>query len=428
MKHLPSLFVLSAVLVIVLSAAPSQLVQAQTFQVLHTFTGGPDGNSPRAGVTVDRAGNLYGTAYQGGKLTCDAPWGCGEIYLLKHAGSNWVFHPLYSFTWGTDGKWPASRIVFGPDGALYGSTYEGGGDQCGDAGCGTVFKVQPPAAFCRSVSCPWPETVLYAFNGDSDGYWPWAGGDLHFDQSGNIYGTTPYTTYGSNVYGVVYELTRSGSGYTESVLHAFSNSDGSQPLAGVISDTAGNLYGTTVAGGLFASGTVFELTYVEGVGWTEIVLHNFTLSGNDGGSPYAGLISDQAGNLYGATYLGGPQGGGAVFELSPGSGGWTFNVLYTFTTGGCGPQSSLTMDAAGNLYGATLCGGANHFGSIFKLALVNGAWTYTSLHDFAGADGDNPVGVTLDGSGNLYGATIYGGNYSGLCQHDGCGVVWEITP
>jgi uncharacterized repeat protein (TIGR03803 family) len=427
MNRLTPFFVLSVVFVIGLSAAPSQLAQAQTFQLLHTFTGGLDGASPQAGLTVDRAGNLYGTAYQGGILTCNSPWGCGEIYRLKQVGSNWTFSPLYSFTWGTDGKWPASRVVFGPDGALYGSTYEGGSDQCGGVGCGTVYKVQPPASFCQSVFCQWPETVLYSFNGNSDGYWPWNGGDLLFDQSGNIYGTTPYTTSGSNVYGVVYKLTRSGSSYTESVLHAFSNTDGSQPLAGVISDSAGNLYGTTVAGGVYGYGTVFELTYNAGA-WTETVLHSFTL-GNDGGAPYAGLISDQAGNLYGATNQGGAQEGGVVFELVPGNGGWTFNVLYNFTTGACGPMASLTMDASGNLYGATLCGGANHAGSVFKLALANGVWTYTSLHDFNYTDGDNPWGsVSLDSSGNLYGTTLYGGNYSGLCQHDGCGVVWEVTP
>ncbi len=429
MKRLPSLFALSAVFVIVLSAAPGQLVQAQTFQLLHTFTGGLDGASPQAGLTVDSAGNLYGTAYQGGILTCNAPWGCGEIYRLKQVGSSWVFTPLHSFTWGTDGKWPASRVVFGPDGALYGSTYEGGGGECGDLGCGTVYKVQPPASFCQSVFCQWPETVLYSFNGNSDGYWPWNGGDLLFDQSGNIYGTTPYTTYGSNVYGVVYELTRSGGSYTESVLHTFSDSDGSQPMAGVISDSAGNLYGTTVAGGLYGYGTVFELSYNVGVGWTETVLHSFTLNGNDGGAPYAGLISDPAGNLYGVTNQGGAHEGGVVFELVPGGGGWTFNVLYSFTVGACGPLAHLTRDAAGNLYGATLCGGVYQLGSVFKLTLANGVWTYTSLHDFSGPDGYKPWGsVALDGSGNLYGTTLYGGNTSGLCEYDGCGVVWEITP
>jgi uncharacterized repeat protein (TIGR03803 family) len=292
-------------------------------------------------------------------------------------------------------------------------------------GCGTVYKLVPRgAAFCRSTSCPWAETVLYAFNGDSDGYWPLFA-DLLFDQARNIYGTTPYTTSGLGIYGVVYELTPTDHGYTQTILHSFSGGDGSQPNSGVISDDAGNLYGTTEAGGLYGYGTVYELTNVPGTGWTETVLHNF--NAYDGSNITAGLISDQSGNFYGAASIGGNHGGGTVFELTPGAGGWTFNVLYNFPQ--CGPQSSLTMDAAGNLYGAILCGGANNAGAVFKLASSNGSWTYTSLHDFNYTDGDNPWGsVTMDSSGNLYGTTIYGGNYSGLCQHDGCGVVWKITP
>lgn len=428
MNRLVTAFVLPALALLILLAAPSQRAQAQTFQVLHMFTGGLDGQVPFSGVTIDRAGNLYGTASQGGDLNCSPPWGCGTAYRLKHAGSNWTFTPLYSFTGGTDGVGPRSRVLFGPDGALYGTTGSGGGPDCGGIGCGTVYKLVPPAAtFCHSIVCPWTETVLYSFRGDSDGYWPLAA-DLLFDQSGNIYGTTPYTTSGSNIYGVVYELTPVGGGYSESVLHTFMNSDGSQPYnSGVIADNAGNLYGTTAAGGTYGYGTAFELTYLSGTGWTETVLHNFDAT--DGSNVFAGLVSDRAGNLYGATNIGGLFGGGVIFELVRGAQGWTFSLLHSFASNDCGPMASLAMDAAGNLYGTTPCGGANGAGSIFKFALVNGIWTYTTLHDFDFSDGDNPWGnVTLDSNGNLYGTTIYGGDYSGLCQHDGCGVVWEITP
>jgi len=425
MNRLGTLLVLSALLVIVLSAA-SQSAQAQTFQVLYAFTNELDGATPFSGVTVDRAGNLYGTASLGGNLACSPPWGCGTSYRLKRSGSNYTFSPLYSFNGEPDGRWPENRVLFGPDGALYGTTYEGGGGQCGSVGCGTVFKLQPAATFCRSVFCSWTATVLYSFNGDSDGYWPMFG-DLLFDQMGNIYGTAPYTTSGSDIYGVVYELTPSNGDYTQSVLHTFSGSDGSQSFGGVISDNAGNLYGTTEAGGQYGYGTVFELTKGAGGGWTESVLHNF--NDYDGSNITAGLVADQSGNLYGAAAIGGATGGGTVFELSPGETGWTFNLIYTFPHADCGPQSSLAIDAAGTLYGALECGGAHGAGSVFKLAFSSGSWIYTSLHDFNFTDGDNPWGsVTLDSSGNLYGTTLYGGNYNGLCQNYGCGVVWTITP
>ncbi|HKD83665.1 MAG TPA: choice-of-anchor tandem repeat GloVer-containing protein [Terriglobales bacterium] len=327
MNRLPPYLVLLFLLLIVFVVDSCQCAQAQTFQLIHTFSGAMDGGTPYAGLTIDRAGNLYGTAYQGGDLTCDAPWGCGTIYQLKRSGSNFVFNPLHSFTAGADGRWPASRLIFGPDGALYGTTYEGGTANCGGIGCGTVYKVQPPATFCRTTLCPWLETVLYSFTGNADGYWPWSGGDLFFDPAGNIYGATPYTTYASNIYGLVYELTRSGNSYTQSVLHGFSGSDGSQPLAGIVADSSGNVYGTTGAGGLYGKGIVFELTYVAGVGWTETVLHNFSGYPNDGDTPYGGLIPDPSGNFYGTTYLGGTHGGGTVFELVRGNGGWSFVTL-----------------------------------------------------------------------------------------------------
>src|SRR5215469_12179645 len=144
MNRLPPYLVLLFLLLIVFVVDSCQCAQAQTFQLIHTFSGAMDGGTPYAGLTIDRAGNLYGTAYQGGDLTCDAPWGCGTIYQLKRSGSNFVFNPLHSFTAGADGRWPASRLIFGPDGALYGTTYEGGTANCGGIGCGTVYKVQPP--------------------------------------------------------------------------------------------------------------------------------------------------------------------------------------------------------------------------------------------------------------------------------------------
>jgi uncharacterized repeat protein (TIGR03803 family) len=267
--------------------------------------------------------------------------------------------------------------------------------------------------------------VLYDFKGDPDADTP---SDVIFDQAGNLYGTTLYG--GIENSGTVFWLAPSGGGYTESVIYSFAGSpDGAQPAA-VIFDAAGNLYGTTVYGGREGYGTVFELS-PSGSGWTEKVLYNFQ-DGTDGEYPADGVIFDQSGNLYGATVEGGSGAGGTVYELSPSNGSWTLSTLYSFTSlpNGCGPSGSLVMDAAGNLYGTTYCAGTYEFGSVFKLTPTpKPPWTYTSLHDFTGgSDGGNSTSnVTFDASGNLYGTTVYGGTLGG-CGGAGCGVVWEITP
>jgi uncharacterized repeat protein (TIGR03803 family) len=405
-------------IVFVLMVVTSQAAQAQSFQVIHTFTNGPDGEYPLAGLTLDRAGNLYGTT-AGNYIVS-----YGTVYQLRPKGTGWVLSTLYTFTGAPDGGEPRARVVFGPGGLLYGTTFGGGNSACGSGGCGTVFKVRPPLRACTTSLCPWTETVLYAFKGFPDAAFP-EYPDLIFDQAGNIYGTT--TLGGSNQCsgsgcGTAFRLTPSGSGWTESVIYNFGtgSSDGAVPFAGVIFDNAGNLYGTTFGGGT-GSGTVFRLT-PPGNGWTEKILYNF--QGNDGDFPYAGLIFDQSGNLYGATSDGGTGGGGTVFELSPSGGSWTLTVLYSFTgTQGCGPFANLVMDAAGNLDGTTYCDGAYGFGSVFKLTPTpTPPWTYTPLHDFTGgSDGKWPVSnVTLDMSGNLYGTASQGGTHFG--------VVWKITP
>src|SRR5271166_2917290 len=163
---------------------------------------------------------------------------------------------------------------------------------------------------------------------------------------------------------------------------------------------------------------------------TENVLYRFQ-DGSDGAVPFGGVIFDNSGNLYGSTLVHGLGGGGTVFELSPANGNWTFSLLYSFIGSGFGPAASLTMDAAGNLYGTTDKNGAFGAGTVFKLTPSGGSWKYTSLHDFTGgSDGGNPFSnVTFDANGNLYGRTSAGGDTSGDCQGlVGCGVVWEITP
>ena len=388
-------------------------LHAQTFTVLHTFTGGQDGKSPYAGVTLDQAGSLYGTTTAGGA-------GYGTVYKLTHKGPAWTFNPLFSFD-GSDGANPEARVIFGPNGTLYGTTEGGGLNNC-NTGCGTVFNLRPSATACRAALCPWTETVLYAFKGHfSDGAAPGAG-DLLFDQAGNIYGAT--SGGGGYDYGAVYELTPSGGGWTESILYSFPGGVGGfYPFSGVIFDNAGNLYGTTVDGGLANRGTVFELTYSAGSGWTESILYDFP-NGSDGSGPQPGLIFDPLGNLYGATPRGGKGGAGTVFKLTPaGNGNWMYSLVYSFTGGDpCGPWGTLVMDEAGNLYGTTYCGGFG-YGRVFELTPSSGGWAYKDLYDFTGgSDGAHPYGsVVFDASGNLYGTTYTGGS-------QGDGVVWEITP
>jgi len=403
---------------------------SQIYSVLHNFSGGADGANPYAGITIDQAGNLESTASGGGL-------GYGTVFKLKYSQSGYSFGILYTFTGGSDGAFPYNGVVIGSDGSLYGSTYLHGGNGCGGNGCGTVFNLRPPATFCRAVLCPWMETVLYDFMGGSDGSEPTQGTNVIFDQMGNIYGTT--VSGGAYGHGTVYKLTRSGGGWRESVIHTFGGpGDGAQPMHSVIFDTSGNLYGTTLSGGANNNGAVFQLVQ-SGSGWTENILVSFSLSGSAGAIPYAGLLIDHSGNLYGATSANasggrppfGYGGGGAVFELIPSDGGWTLKVLYNFSDPGggyhCGPYGNLVMDAAGNLYGTTYSDGAYGYGSVFKLTPASGQWTYTSLHDFCSdgwpcSDGQLPSGdLTMDANGNFYDTASRGGTST-------YGVVWKITP
>ena len=400
----------------VLSMIAAQAAPAQTYNVLHTFRG-PDGAVPFAGVTMDGTGNLYGTTTAGGN-------GYGTVFKLAHEGSAWILTKLYAFTGGRDGSTPYARVIFGPDGTLYGTTIAGGGGTC-DGGCGTVFNLRPSPVVCKSVACPWIETVLYRFTGGSDGGVPLFG-DLVFDHAGNLYGTT---SAGGNTSGncapsgcgVVFELTPAHGSWTETVLHSFSldGRDGGYPASGLIFDNSGNLYGTTVFGGTNFSGAVYQLTH-SGPGWVENTLYSF---GTEGDEPFGGLVVDRSGNLYGATALGGSGESGTIFELTPSRGNWTFTLLHTFAADGVGgPENSLTMDSAGNLYGTAITDGLFLVGSVFKLIPGSGGWTYVDLHDFDSGGGEFPSGaVILDSGGNLYSTTENGGS-------GGAGVVWEITP
>jgi len=402
-------FALTATFVVIAAGSPA--APAQTFSVLHYFTGGADGQFPFAGVTVGPSGVLYGTSDTGGAH--DA----GTVFKLNQVNSAWVFSPLYEFTGGSDGGNPEGGVVIGPSGALFGTAAYGG------ANVGLVFELRPPAAFCRSVLCYWDQTVLHTFTARPDGAYP-AYENLTFDQAGNIYGTTEGG--GVSGYGTVFELTPSGGGYTESILHNFgSGTDGQSPFAGVVFDAAGDMYGTTPNGGTGTEcqescGTVYQLMPSNG-GWLENVLVNF--GGANGEHPYGNLLIDASGNLYGTTNGGGQNGvGQVVFKLAPSEGGWTYSALYSFTS--CESSGGLAMDAAGDLFGVCLAGAGA--GWIFELSNCSETCTLIDLHDFNGRDGNFPyAGPVLDANGNLYGSTVYGGPVN--CGGSGCGVVWEIV-
>ena len=206
---------------------------AQTFSVLHTFTGGGDGIEPSAGVTIDRGGNLYGTSNGGG--------GDGVAYKLTNRSGNWILNPLLHFD-GLDGSFPDARPTIAADGTLYGTTMDGGSQSCEIVGCGVVYHLTPPVSICSSVNCPWSVSLPWMFTfstgqGDTPNY-----GDLLFDLAGNIYGVT---LNGTNSSGAVYKLTQSGGAWAYSPLHLFeSGNDGIFPESGLIMDAVGNLYGT----------------------------------------------------------------------------------------------------------------------------------------------------------------------------------------
>ena len=397
---------------------------AQTYHVIHNFAGGLDGAEPTSGLTMDAQGNFYGTTFEG-----DA--GTGTLYKLAHASIGWTLVPLFYFGVENNGVIPYDRPVFGPDGSLYATTAFGGVGPCmayGMTGCGTVFKLK--AGQLRFG--PWNETVLYRFTGGSDGANPY-GGDLIFDSAGNMYGTADNggSTNCFGGCGIVFKLTHSGNSWTQSVLYTFTNgTDGAHPYGGLVFDSAGNLYGTTTNGGAFGHGAVFELTN-SGSGWTQTTLYSFQ-GPPDGGHPYAGLIFDAQGNLYGATTDGGPNSGGTVFRLNQSGGHWTFTLLYPFIgPPGViypGPIANLAFDRQGNLWGTTHVDGDHDHGSVFKLTPAQGLWTYSDIYSFTGGtDGGYPrSNIVFDGTGNMYGTASSGGAVN--CGQASCGVVFEITP
>jgi len=404
--------------VIELTATQSGLWKETT---LDAFVDG-SGDGPLVNVIFDSAGNLYGTNSRGGK------YGFGSVYELTPSGNGaWKEQVIYNFPTGSvyngeaEGAGP-SNLIFDSAGNLYGETSTGG-----SAGFGSVFELSP-------VGSSWVGKTLYSFAGGKDGASPQGG--LVLDAEGNLYGTTQTGGTGTGCHkaacGTVFELSAAGSTWTKATLYNFQGgtTDGEDPVAGLIFDKAGNLYGTTEGGGVdggnncgIGCGAVFELSPSNG-GWKESILHFFTEKGGDGAIPQAGLVLDGAGNLYGTTPTGGLQnetcgiGCGTVYELSSVSGGgWKETVIYEFTQLN-GPADSVVFDREGNLYGTTSS-------LVFELSPAGGGeWNETTLYTFGpfgSGDGYDPeASLVLDQAGNLYGTTPDGGSAQG-------GTVFEIV-
>ena len=375
--------------------------QAQTITVLHYFSGGVDGSDAMAGVALDRAGNVYGVTPYGGTRNGQCSGGCGVVYRAAPKNGAWIFTPLYSFQGGDDGAEPWSTVTVGPDGALYGTTLIGGGAGCSNS-CGTVFRLAPSASFCHMALCPWTETIIHHFANDPNGLGLPFGGVI-FDAAGNLYGLADG---GANGGGAVYKLTPSGGSWTLSVLYNLqAATDGSLPMATPAMDAAGNIYGTTTFGGANGYGTVFELVR-SGAGYTFNLLYTFT-GGNDGGDPLFGVALDGAGNVFGDTGY-----GGGVFELTRSGGGWNYSLIVPFLGG---LEAPISLDSAGNIYGTNSADGAHGVGSVYKLTYSHGVWTHNIIHSFDGGDdGALPYSsVAFDASGNMYGTTSYGGHGGG---------------
>jgi len=384
------------------AGSPGQLTET----VLGTFTG-PNGSSPASNLMADGAGNLYGTTAYGGAYSV------GVVFELTRSSSGWTESVLYSFTGSSDGGVPQGGVARDNQGNLYGTTWGGGSD-----GRGVVYELSPTGG-------AWSEKVLYSFLPvEAEPY-----GTPLLGHNGEIYGTT----YGGGTHqdGAVFELVPVNETWEEEQIYSFCSlamcADGSAPMGSLIQDSHGNLYGTTYAGGtgcLAICGTVFELSPSNGL-WTENVLHSFT--GYDGRTPYAGVVMDDNGNLFGTTTLKGGHGNGTVFELTPENGGWSFNTIHSFSGGWDGgrPYGGVIVDSNGNLYGAAYYGGQNGDGTVFKLAPVQGTWREHVLYNLTGGtEGRFPYGGVILLGGRLYGTTLQGGG--GDCD-SGCGVAYEIA-
>jgi uncharacterized repeat protein (TIGR03803 family) len=471
-----------------------------TQTVLYNFTGGSDGSYPLGPLVFDKAGNLYGEA-QGGLTTCYE--GCGVVYRLSpNTNGTWTETVIYNFLGGTDsavvygalifdsagnlygvgdgglhgegtifelspntqGQWtetilynftglgdganPDGALTFDAAGNLYGTAVHGGDPNCAydqdDNSCGVVFKL------ANNGDGTWTQSTLLQFEGLNGAY---PSGNVVIDAAGNLYGVTSNGP-GYGCYfgcGTFFRLSpNSDGGWTYSLLYTFAGGpDAESPNGGLMEDSQGNFYGTSVGGGItgcsgYGCGTVFEISPSSGKIWKEKILYRFSNVGFVGENPLAGLLEDSTGNLYGTAYYGGVDCisynlgcAGTIFELSPASGKWTANSLYQFSPGsdGLDPFNAPVLDGAGNLYLSTALGGnyscgTQSCGGVFEFSpLANGAYSEHGIYDFTSINYELQYvsSFILDSSGNLYGTAEYAG--TGSCSTDvGCGTVFELSP
>jgi hypothetical protein len=340
------------------------------------------------------------------------------VLMFAVTNSSAAQQTVLQFT-GTNGAGPQASLISDAAGNLYGTATSGG-----PFGGGVVFKLV-------RTKTGWSERILHAFRGGNDGALPVGG--LVFDAQGNLYGTTQYGGGSTNCgggCGTVFRLTLTSGLWTETILHRFrALHDGAYPLAAVVFDTNGNLYGTTSGGGTAVRGIAFKLAPTSSGPWQETVLHTFLGVKGDGSMPMGALILDATGNLYGTTFQGG-TGGGVVFKLFPGATSWKEKILYTFGADAAFPTAGLVRAASARLYGTTSGGGTA--GTVFELTpSCCGEWPKSVLYSFSGGeDGGQPHSpLMFDAAGNLYGTTKSGGGGVNCGpQAGGCGTVFELTP
>jgi uncharacterized repeat protein (TIGR03803 family) len=394
--------------IVFLIALTATAATKATTEVIYSFAGGADGEYLDTDVAIDAAGNLYGTSVLGGTF------GGGTVWQLSQVNGSWVHTVLYNFTGGADGGEPYKGVTLDAEGNLYGTAVTGGSGSC-EGGCGVTYKLSKNGS-------TWTQTVLYAFTGADDGSGP--GSRVTLDQQGNVYGMTP--TGGAFGLGTIYTLRpKANDTWNLQVLHAFTGGvDGSSGSAGKMVFHQGALFGAATTGGAYGHGTIFRLKPQNRGQWTFQSIYSF-LGDLDGSFPYGGLTIDLSDNIFGTTYYGGTDGIGTVFQLSFARGGWVNLVLYSFKSGtdGNSPISNVGFDTMGNIYGTTSEGGLGS-GTIFQLIPVpGGSWSETLAHVFAGSpDGAFPYsGMTPGADNTFYGATVHGGA-------NGEGSIYKFTP
>jgi len=416
-------------------ALASFSASASTYSVLYTFGPFPDGHNPNPGLVIDSAGNIYGTTLEGGTSNaCGTGVGCGTLFKLSpNSDGTYTETILFNFLGdSTTGAFPGG-LIFDSAGNLYGTTGTGG--PCDNSGCGTVFEFTPNSdgSWTHNTLFDFPGESdgtfpTYGLTFDSAGNIYGTTGEGGTENCGTIYELSP-AGGGSWTHTVLYNFQCGSNGINP---NGGLLMDSRGNLYGTV------LSGGSSSCSLPSCGFVFELVHGSGGQWTPKSLYNFS-GGTDGGEPETGLAFSNGslyGTTYfgGDLGCGGSSGCGVLFQLTEGSGGiWMETVIHSFTDGvdGAYPLAAPVFDSTGNLYGASQGSGSNNYGDVFKRTrLPGGGWSMNSLHHFGSAPlGAGPNSINLDVNGNVFGTAAYGGLIPcGVNSGNGCGTVFEITP